>query len=129
MRSIARAFPGAVLAFCTLRHALEPDEVRAISKIVRTGMKHWKTDRPLNPVLVLTGNELFSLHEPPYCWDGVAVPDWVKHPRSLLEICNATQALYLGLPPWYEVWEARSNARRRKKPQTAHVKVTRPAKR
>lgn len=117
MRALANAFPGAILAFCTLRPELDPAEVRAISRIVRSGMKHWKTDRPLNPVLVLTGRELFSLHDPPYCWDGLSIPDWAKHPRSLLEICNATQALYLGLPPWYEVWQARWDARRRKKQQ------------
>ena len=123
MRALAHAFPGAVLAFCTLRKTLEPDEKRAISRIVRTGMKHWKADRPLNPVLILTGTELFSLHEPPYCWDDLTVPQWAQHPRNLLEVCNATQSLYLDLPPWYEVWEARSKSRQRQRQTQASTRA------
>jgi hypothetical protein len=67
MRKIANRIPGAVIAFCTLRKHLDMDEVREISKITYAGRKYWKSERPLNPVLILTRNEILSMG-PPHCW-------------------------------------------------------------
>ena len=106
MRTLAKQFPGAILAFVTLRRALTPHEVTEIKKIVKAGMKQWKAERPLNPVLVLTGQELFARSGAPHCWGSMSVPVWAKQAYSLLEVCNATQAIHLSLPHWHQTWDA-----------------------
>jgi hypothetical protein len=106
MRTLAKQFPGAILAFVTLRQALTPHEVKEIKKIVKAGMKQWKAERPLNPVLVLTGHELFARSGAPHCWGSMSVPVWAKQAYSLLEVCNATQAIHLSLPHWHQTWDA-----------------------
>jgi hypothetical protein len=102
MRILAKRFPGAILAFCTLRRQLKPTEIRELRRIAKAGMKRWKSDQPMNPVLILTGQELFSFIGAPYCWNGITIPDWAKRTHGLLGLCNATQAIYLGMPHWDE---------------------------
>lgn len=115
MRTLAKRFPGAILTFATLRKTLEPREIKQIRRIYDAGMKRWKTDRPLNPVLLLTGNELFSVTGPPYCWDGMAVPDWAKRPNGILRLCNSTQAIYLGVPHWDHTWQSQYEKKKARK--------------
>jgi len=117
MEILAREFPGAILAFCMLRRELTPREIRAIRRIARAGRKYWKAERPLNPVLIFTGNELFGFDRAPYCWKKSAVPDWTKNVHTLLQICNATQAIYLGLQQWGKQWQEDFDRRRSKKAQ------------
>jgi hypothetical protein len=69
MRFLATKFPGAVLVFATLRKGLTSDEITGIAKLTKAGRKWWKNDRPINPVLILTGTELLGHASPPYCWD------------------------------------------------------------
>ncbi len=118
MRYLAKTFPGAVLAFCTLRKELSPKEAREITKIAKRGRRYWKSERTINPVLVLTGNELFSHMRPPYCWEA-GIKDKFKHLYRLLDVCDATQQLYLGLPSWHvswqEQWETRHQRIQQKK--------------
>lgn len=116
MRHLASEFPGAVLAFCTLREHLKPGEVREIAKIAMRGRKYWKAERPVNPVLVLTGTELFSFHRPPYCWND-ELRQRFSHVFGLFEICNATQQIYLNLPSWHDTWQKRWEKRRVKRQQ------------
>lgn len=123
MRSIAREFPGAILAFSTLRRNLEVDEIRELRKITSEGMKQWKTERPLNPVLLLTGNELFGFVGPPYCWDKTAIPAWAQNAHGLLELCMATQSIYLGTPHWQETWRSEYEKRTRKRKRIASTLV------
>ncbi len=59
-RSMANLFPGAVLCFATFRDSLNPDEIRALTRVVLRGRSSLRTGKLLNPVLVLTGKELFS---------------------------------------------------------------------
>ena len=122
MKTMAQQFPGAILAFATLRKELTPREIKEITKIAKAGMKLWKAERPLNPVLVLTGHELFGRFSPPHCWDGLTIPGWAKEAYSLLAVCNATQAIHLGMPLWAETWNAefeKKRQRKQKKPMVA----------
>ena len=115
MRTLAEQVPGAILAFSTLRKTLDASERKEIARIARAGMKRWKTERPINPVLVLTGHELFGFEGPPYCWKGLTVPDWAKNAHSILDICNATQSIHLGLPHWQELWHAEFEKRQKRR--------------
>lgn len=111
MRYLAKMFAGAVLVFSTLRKTLSPTEIVEIGKITKAGRKYWKAERPLNAVLILTGTELFSNSAPPYCWDD-ATKKRVNHVHGLLDLCDATQQLYLNLPSWRTTWHEQLEKRR-----------------
>lgn len=115
MRFLAKTFPGAVLVFSTLRKTLTAKEIKAITRIAKAGRKFWKSERPINPILILTGNELFSFHGPPYCWEDAGIKNKFNHLRGLLSICDATQQIYLKLPSWetewHEKWEKQHQKR------------------
>ncbi len=119
MNDLAEQFPGAILAFCTLRKELTPREIKEIQKITKAGMKQWKVERPINPVLVLTGHELFSLYGVPHCWDAISIPDWAKRTHTLLGACNATEAIHLGMPHWQEAWTAERAKKKKRRVQPA----------
>jgi hypothetical protein len=115
MEELAKEFPGAILAFCTLRKTLNASEIKLLKQLTKKGMKYWKTERPITPVLILTGHELFDHFGPPHCWKTLAVPDWAKRSHTILEFCNATQGIYLGLPNWQETWRKEFERKRQKK--------------
>jgi len=104
MRYLAKSFPGAVIVFSTLRKTLTPAEIRGITSIANAGRKFWKSERPINPVLILTGNELLSFYGPPYCWEDAGIKNKFNHLRGLISICDATQQIYLNLPSWEMEW-------------------------
>jgi len=118
MRYLAKSFPGAIIVFSTLRKKLTPTEIKGITGIAKAGRKFWKSERPINPVLILTGNELFSLHGPPYCWEDAGIKNKFNHIRGLISICDATQEIYLNLPSWeaewHEKWEKQYQKRKAK---------------
>lgn len=103
MRTIARNFPGAILIFSTLRKSLEADEITAITEIAESGRVYWKSDTPRNPVAVLTGTELISDDGPPYCWDKARQEQFRNSP-GILNLCDATQQIHLGLKSWRSAW-------------------------
>jgi hypothetical protein len=103
MRYLAKSFPGAVLVFSTLRKSLTVKEISGISRIAKVGRKYWKAERPINPVLVLTGTELLSWHGPPYCWED-SIKKKFDRMFGLLGVCDATQQIYLNLPSWHTEW-------------------------
>jgi len=100
MRLIAKNFSGAVLAFCTLNKSLTKKEIKSISSIAKAGRKYWKEEYPRNPILILTGTELFSKWGPPYCWEDAGIKKKFENARGLLDLCDATQQIYLNLKSW-----------------------------
>jgi hypothetical protein len=111
MRYLAKTFPGAVLVFSTLRPSLTPGEIKAISRIAKAGRKYWKAERPINPVLVLTGTELFSFESAPHCWADATRKEF-PHLNGMLDLCDATQQIYLKLPSWHSDWHAQWDKKR-----------------
>ncbi len=53
-------FPGAVLCFCTFNEVLDAKEKKGLKKIVEGGRQILDVGMQLNPVLILTGRELFG---------------------------------------------------------------------
>jgi hypothetical protein len=104
MRLLAKSYPGAVLVFSTLRRTLTGVEVKELTRIAKMGRKYWKNERPINPVLILTGNEIFSFYGPPHCWEDAGLKSKFDHLAGLLDICDATQQIYLNLPSWRSEW-------------------------
>jgi len=102
MRRIAQMFPGAVIAFCTLRKRLAPAEKKRIASFAGGGRKILRGDRWLHPVLVLTGTELFSALGPPDCWEEAGgrfakLAQRYRRFRSMMDVCDVTQQLHLGM--------------------------------
>jgi hypothetical protein len=120
MRFLGKTFPGAVLVFSTLRNSLTPKEIAGLTRVAKAGRKYWKAERPVNPVLVLTGTELLAHHGPPYCWQE---PFRTRFDRvtGLLQLCNATQQIYLGLAPWESEWHAKWEKRRLQRASKLHA--------
>ncbi len=119
MNKIGNLFPKSVLAFCTLRNSLTTNEKRMISRFAKERRGKKDDDKKQNPVLVLTGIELFSFSGPPYCWAdaGGKFAKFAENYRNFGEIdelCYATQQLHLGLEP-YEKWRSKELAKKRKK--------------
>ncbi|WP_149356763.1 hypothetical protein [Comamonas testosteroni] len=112
MRYLAEMFPGAILVFSTLRESLTKEEIAALTRLAKFGRKIWKAERPLNPVLILTGAELLTWESPPFCWKE-ELQKRFQNVHSLMEHCNVSQQIYLGLPPWQEDWRIALERRRR----------------
>lgn len=115
MRKIAKRFPGAVIAFCTLRPDLTTYEKRELTKLAKVGRKSLRSEVPVNPVMILTATELLGDEGVPYCWKDRSDYKKFEHMFGILEIANATQQIYLGLPPWEEEWHKEYEAKRKKR--------------
>ena len=119
MRTIGAEFPGGFLVFVTLKKSLSAKEKRILAPIVNRGRRYWKNERPFNPVLILTGNELFADYGLDAVWrelGGVHAQraQRLNYEDRLLDLADATQEIYLGMPPWH-VW-LRQRLRRKRVP-------------
>ncbi len=112
MKIIAENFPGAILLFSTLKNKLTTKEKKQITKIAQKGRKYWKNDLPINPVMILTGNEIFNQFGPPTCWNELSKEKRDYDFYSIVELCNQTQRIYLDLPRWEEDWHKEWEGRR-----------------
>jgi hypothetical protein len=114
MRTLGDVFPGAVLAFCTLRVELSGDEKRWLGSLAVRGRKSIGEDRWRNPVLILTATELFSEHGAPDCWKvaggrfaSFGSAHYVE--SEFNELCDVTQQLHLGVPSYADQLMQRRN--------------------
>lgn len=104
MVDLGKAFPDAVLVFATLKECLSDNEKKILSLVVNNSRKNRKRGIPFNPVLILTGTELF--------WQS-DLSEWrqkmqektklIHHPSAprsqLLELCDFTQQVHLNMDP------------------------------
>ncbi|MBU1143659.1 MAG: hypothetical protein KKH92_08460 [Firmicutes bacterium] len=114
MKSIAKQYPGSVIVFATLREKFTSKELKQLKSIVNQGRKYWKNEKPRNPVLILTGKELFSNDSPPRCWNDANKKKFDRI-HGLLDLCNATQQIYLKMPSWHDEWREEFEKKRKKK--------------
>jgi hypothetical protein len=118
MKDLAVAFPGATLIFATLNSEFQESEIRLIRPLAITERKKGLRGKPSNPVILLTGNELFSYR--------FAV-NWKRKGglfeklsqrsyelRELSTLADATQQLYLNLPSRFEWLQAEWKKRKQK---------------
>ena len=96
MVDLGDAFPGAILVFATLKESLTQKEKTIFRRMVNRSRKHQKNNRPFNPVLILTGKELFLQS----FWQS-HLDEWGPT-RDMSELCDLTQQLNLGIDSWYE---------------------------
>jgi hypothetical protein len=118
MKTLAKDFPGSVLVLATMRDSLTDAEKRMIKPLVNSGRRHWKSEQTYNPVIILTGTELFSNEQIPYCWkdkEGKAgeIEKNGFYSKNLSDIADATQQIYLDMEPYHE-WRAEQWRKRQK---------------
>lgn len=126
METLAANFRGAVLVFSTLRKELTSNEKTMLRAFVNKGRKNYKAEKPNNPVIILTGTELFASGRPPKCWEDARLT--IPSPYNsffipeLVKLSDATQQLHLGMESWdtwlhkdYEKKRERSISRKEKK--------------
>lgn len=124
MKVLAREFPGSALIFATLKEELSVAEIVSIKAMAQLQRSKRLRGKANNPVIVLTGTELFSSDGAPECWrkKGGAYDKFNENRgewSDLFSIADATQQLYLGLPSWHEWSEAEWNKKQgRRKKQT-----------
>ena len=120
MTALAEDNPDAIFVFATLAPQFSDRDKRLLTPFVKKYRKYAKLDRPKNPVLLLTGTELFSDFGPLQCWRDAggqmkAFADSGRSLGGLLTLCDATQQVHLGLPSWHEDWRVAFDKRRKKK--------------
>ncbi len=115
MRRLADEFPGATLVFAALKDRLTAREKRLLRPLVNRGRRYWQEERPFNPVLILTGTELFAEEEPPRCWGEES--RYLRPVEELLRLCDLTQQRYLDMKPWHDWLIERRKRRRRGREQ------------
>ena len=120
MRTIATDNPGAILVFATLAPELSENDKKLLTPFVKACRKYGELDRPKNPVLILTGVELFSPLGPPQCWRNAGgamktFADSSRQPDGLIQLCDASQQLHLGLPTWWNDWNVEYKRKRERK--------------
>lgn len=117
MRALGARFPGAFLVFLTLNKTLREKEKRILRPIVNRGRRYWKNERPYNPVLILTGNELFAEYSLEATWRELGgvhaqrAQRW-NYENRLLDLADATQEIYLRMPTWHAWLRKRSRRSR-----------------
>ena len=118
MGKLGEAFPGAVLVFATLKESLSNDEKAILCRLVNRCREYWKNERPVNPVLILTGTELFAEFDLVQAWEdaGSFRATYAKSigTRDLLELCDITQQVYLGMNSWHQWLDEQREAHFRK---------------
>ena len=119
MRTIAQNFPGAVLVFATLSQEFSRVDKAILTPFIKSCRRYGKLDRPRNPVLLLTGIELLSAFGPPQSWTNAGgkakqFADSHPYPATLIDLCDATQQIHLGLPSWWNDWDMEFKRRRQR---------------
>ena len=118
LRRVATRFPGAVIVISVMREEFTPGEVRILLPFVRWARRldaHWM---PTNPVVLLTGVELFHEFDIESTWKdrGGRYETFANYhsSHSLLRLAEATQAIYLDLPLFVEDQRAEEERHRRR---------------
>ena len=107
LKSVAVRLPDAVVVISVLRDHFVPAEKQLLEKFVNWGRRVNVHGEPTNPVLLLTSHELTM--DPPLssAWKNLGgmharFADF-EHTRTLLDVADATQQIYLGLPSFHQV--------------------------
>lgn len=112
MLFLSKNFPKAILVFSTLNKSLDDNEKKLIKPIVMKQVPKWAKGQPFNPILILTGVELFSDSTPPKCWEnkGKKYEKYEKELKKLYDLdldylSEITCQIYLGMKQRTELYD------------------------
>ncbi|MDR3473587.1 MAG: hypothetical protein P4M09_18165 [Devosia sp.] len=120
LRKVAERFPGAVMVFSSLREIDEysPEELDRLRELAVWGRRSVSNDHARNPLIILTGTELFASYGIFQAWkekDGKRVHS-VYRESDLHELSDLTLERYLGLKGfWTERFAAADLERHRRR--------------
>jgi hypothetical protein len=120
LKTVAAKLPEAVVVIAVLRDHFTAAEKKILAKFVAWGRRVNAYGEPTNPVLLLTSHELTMDHHLPRTWKalGGEHAKFADHIRTLFNLADATQQIYLGMPSFHqgrdEYWRKR-HARARQK--------------
>lgn len=110
-RQAMKLFPGAVLCFATFRDNLNPIEKRRLRAIANAGRELLRPGHQRNPVIILTGKELFGQYKMGDFYGEYGMDErWVRRlfqDGDVQAVADFTQSLYLDLKPAHEIREDR----------------------
>jgi hypothetical protein len=106
LKQVGKKLPGAIIVLSVLRDHFTDNEKTILKQFVKWGRRPDIRGEPTNPVLLLTTHELFMDHLVTATWKGMGEPHKsfsdFEHTRTIHNFAEATQRIYLGLPPAYE---------------------------
>ena len=106
LRRIATKLPGATIVISVIRDDFTDAEKETIEPFVRWARRLNERWEPTNPVVLLTGVELFHEFHLSTTWRdlGGRYEPFANynHTKDLKMLAEATQTIYLGLPPFHE---------------------------
>ncbi len=120
LKTVAAKLPESVIVIAVLRDHFTATEKKILTKFVAWGRRANVYGEPTNPVLLLTAHELTMDHHLSSTWKALGgkharFADY-EHSRTLFNLADATQQIYLGMPAFHqeraEYWKKR-HARRK----------------
>lgn len=105
LKKVAERFPGAVMVVSSLREIREYSlsEIGRLRHLALWGRRKLHQGQPINPLIVLTGTELFARYSISVAWE--EADGKFTHPgfdfSDLHTLGDLTQQRYLGLPSWH----------------------------
>ncbi len=120
LKSVAAKLPDAIIAISVLRDHFTATEKRILKPFVNWARRVNIHGEPTNPVLLLTAHELTMDYLLTERWKKLGGPHAqfadFNHTRTLLDVADATQRIYLGLSSFssvrQEYWKKRAARRR-----------------
>ena len=111
LRRVAMRFPEAILVISVMRDEFTEGEKRSLLPLVKWGRRLTERWTPSNPVILLTGVEIFHQISVGHTWErmGGRHAEFAegRHWDSLRNLAQSTQAIHLDLPPFSEDVERR----------------------
>jgi hypothetical protein len=100
MEAFTQSFPGAAMVFSTLRRELEPYEIKMLARVAKRTWAARLKGNAFTPLIILTGNELFSSTEPWSTWEKLGgkfarYGRWPSYEEEIDYLAEATQFFYL----------------------------------
>jgi hypothetical protein len=121
LKTVAAKLPEAVIVITILRDRFTAAEKKILVKFVTWGRRVNVYGEPTNPVLLLTSHEVTMDHDLSSTWKALGgqhakFADY-EHARTLFNLADATQQIYLGMPSFHQVrneyWKKRHARRKR----------------
>lgn len=121
LKALAAKLPGAVIVISVMRDHFTANEKKLLLPFVRWARRADSDGHAKNPVILLTGHELFTDHDITNTWKqlGGTHKKYSEHhyTNSLESLAISTQAIYLGMPTLHEVreqqWKKRDSRRQK----------------
>jgi hypothetical protein len=100
MERFIQEFPGAAMVFSTLRRELSKNEVNLLTSVAKRAWRASQKGNAFSPLVILTGNELFSSTDPYSAWRQLGgrfehFANSYFHEDEIKGLAEATQFLYL----------------------------------